>query len=380
MKKTLAAVAVLGAFAGSALAADVTVYGRVDTGLGYDKTQVEVNGIEKADEDGWGLNSGMLTTSRIGIKGSEQINDGLTVGFALEKSIKPDVGSTGEGFDRESSMFVKSDFGTLYAGKLGTVWSDAGSAGKYAAIANVDGTGHSGLGQPAVGILQISDTRYDNTLAYVSPKFAGFEVFAQYSMGDNDNENKASADRYAAIGFDYQADAFKAAMVVETLNEKTEGNEVDDMIAVHLGGTYDFGVAKASLAAVYFDNANDFGGLVSTFNDEGGFEEGKKGFVSADDLSGYGVSLGVAVPVAGGTFTTTAGYVEGDGTSTQVGYGVDNAEGKVYNIGVNYQYPLSKQVKVYAGAGYTKSEIEADSGLKAEMEEVKVGAGMAIYF
>lgn len=31
MKKTLAAVAVLGAFAGSALAADVTLYGRIDT-------------------------------------------------------------------------------------------------------------------------------------------------------------------------------------------------------------------------------------------------------------------------------------------------------------------------------------------------------------
>lgn len=33
MKKTLAAAAVLGAFAGSALAADVTLYGVVDLGL-----------------------------------------------------------------------------------------------------------------------------------------------------------------------------------------------------------------------------------------------------------------------------------------------------------------------------------------------------------
>ena len=33
MKKTLAAVAVLGAFAGSALAADVQLYGIVDTGV-----------------------------------------------------------------------------------------------------------------------------------------------------------------------------------------------------------------------------------------------------------------------------------------------------------------------------------------------------------
>ena len=35
MKKTLAAVAVLGAFAGSAIAADVTLYGIVDMGLNY---------------------------------------------------------------------------------------------------------------------------------------------------------------------------------------------------------------------------------------------------------------------------------------------------------------------------------------------------------
>lgn len=34
MKKTLAALAVLGAFAGSAMAADVTLYGALDTGFG----------------------------------------------------------------------------------------------------------------------------------------------------------------------------------------------------------------------------------------------------------------------------------------------------------------------------------------------------------
>ena len=37
-KKTLAAVAVLGAFAGSAFAANVTMYGIIDTGLGYTST------------------------------------------------------------------------------------------------------------------------------------------------------------------------------------------------------------------------------------------------------------------------------------------------------------------------------------------------------
>lgn len=38
MKKTLAAMAVLGAFAGSAFAADVTVYGVVDLGLNYQQS------------------------------------------------------------------------------------------------------------------------------------------------------------------------------------------------------------------------------------------------------------------------------------------------------------------------------------------------------
>ena len=40
MKKTLAALAVLGAFAGSAAAADVTLYGVVDLGLNYQYSKV----------------------------------------------------------------------------------------------------------------------------------------------------------------------------------------------------------------------------------------------------------------------------------------------------------------------------------------------------
>ena len=43
MKKTLAAVAVLGAFAGSALAADVQLYGIVDTGFQYLHTDADAS-------------------------------------------------------------------------------------------------------------------------------------------------------------------------------------------------------------------------------------------------------------------------------------------------------------------------------------------------
>ena len=52
MKKTLAAVAVLGAFAGSALAADVQLYGVVDTGLRYLSSDMDINA---AGQGGAGL-------------------------------------------------------------------------------------------------------------------------------------------------------------------------------------------------------------------------------------------------------------------------------------------------------------------------------------
>lgn len=50
MKKTLAALAVLSAFAGSAIAADVTLYGRVDLGLRYTNVDADVQGEDDVSQ------------------------------------------------------------------------------------------------------------------------------------------------------------------------------------------------------------------------------------------------------------------------------------------------------------------------------------------
>ena len=65
------------------------------------------------------------------------------------------------------------------ASALATGWSD-NIAGYNAVMANYS-------------------SRYDNMIAYVSPEFAGVTIYAQYAMGDT-NENKASNYRYAALG------------------------------------------------------------------------------------------------------------------------------------------------------------------------------------
>ena len=59
MKKTLAAVAVLGAFAGSALAADVQLYGIVDTGIGYNHIDKDIPGED--DVDNFRMESGQAS-------------------------------------------------------------------------------------------------------------------------------------------------------------------------------------------------------------------------------------------------------------------------------------------------------------------------------
>ena len=51
MKKTIVAVAVLGAFAGSALAADVTLYGVVDTGFAYSHVDSDIPGTDAVNKE-----------------------------------------------------------------------------------------------------------------------------------------------------------------------------------------------------------------------------------------------------------------------------------------------------------------------------------------
>lgn len=115
MKKTLAAVAALGAFAGSALAADVQLYGIVDTGLLYSHVDADVANIDATDS--FQMKSGMASGSRFGLKGTEDLGNGLTVGFVLENGFDSDTGAdSGVFFDRESSLFLEGGFGKVAFG------------------------------------------------------------------------------------------------------------------------------------------------------------------------------------------------------------------------------------------------------------------------
>lgn len=392
MKKTLAAVAVLGAFAGSAFAADVTLYGRIDTGLHYNDNQVDLNGNEVIDDSSFEMDSGLSAGSRMGLKGTEEISEGLKVGFVLEHGFDSDTGANGDDsrfFNRESSLQLISDtYGTLAMGRMGSIASDIGTFGFYASAVNPFGTGWAAVGGQGISskLFATNDKRYDNTVTYKSPTFAGTTVYAQYSMKGNEkakagevdsgDENTHRAERYGALGVNYVNGALNLAAAVDWVDEACAAAgpitaEPEDKITYNIGGSYDFGVMKTFVAAQYFQNANDVG-LMKTLITDSGLKAD-----TYDELKGYGVALGATVPAWGGTFLMSAGYVDAEDDAKNA-----KAEYTGYQAAVAYQYPLSKRTVLYTGVAYTNREADKIGAAedKAEQDSYDVSFGMVHYF
>ncbi len=395
MKKTLAAVAVLGAFAGSALAADVTLYGKVDLGLQYvnsNSDQITEEGVVNVKSDKMAVKSGSNSGSRWGIKGTEQISEGLTVGFQLEGGFTADDGKQAQNggvFSRESRLYIQTDFGELAFGRMGGLESGSGS---YDIISKgfgmSTGWGDS-IGKTGNIFLGQSD-RFDNMITYKSPTFAGVTVYAQASLQKTSNtkevEGSSDTDRYYALGATGNWGALSSALTFSTtdysrtwVNGTDAGSQAtaeleghEDMSKVVTGYVaYDFGMIKPMLSAQYFD---DVKGISWDASED--FKTAWGGY----SKKGYGVMLGATAPLAGGTLFAMVGYNDFESTEE---INAVKAEFDTVNFGVGYQYPLSKRTHVYTAAGYTKMSGEwkaADDKLDTDTKTTEVVAGIVHNF
>ena len=412
MKKTLAAVAVLGAFAGSALAADVTLYGKVDLGLNY--THTDVDGVSS---DNWGMKSGQNSGSRFGIKGTEQISDGLTVGFQLENGFDADDGRFKYGnddgermFGREARLFVQTDFGELGFGRMGGLDSGSGSYDIFGGNAGVFGTGWSGIGSDSAIFLGMS-SRYDNMITYKSPTFGGVTVYAQASLKQDSSkdgdEASSKADRYYALGatgkwgalstglvasmFDYGHNANKTGSISYDFGDDWPDDQVkdvttdDDGFAVGAFVAYDFNVTKVTLGAQYFDGVQQSRGsaegtlkITPAYNPAGdiAFEGSKVSYTYGEESAGakgYGVMLGAVTPLGAGSLYTSIGYRDSENADENYGGQLDET---AYQVAVGYTYPLSKRTYLYTAAGYTQEELDKGGNtdtVKTKTTEVVAG-------
>lgn len=252
-KKSLLAVAVLGTAAGFACAADVTLYGIVDTGLLYQSNKVTAEGQEYADTKTFGLESGVSSASRFGLTGTEDLGNGLKVGFKLENGFNTDdgtLGNDGRLFGREASLTVSGDFGALSMGRMGGIGSAAGTYNVVFSTADAFDGGDNAI----LGLAQ-SD-RFDNMITYQTPKFAGVQGTFQYSFKQNNKEEgdyregSAATDRYASAALTGEFGALNTVLGYEFFNWASNdgapntAEDTDDGHVVYLGGNYDCGFAK----------------------------------------------------------------------------------------------------------------------------------------
>lgn len=370
MKKTLAAVAVLGAFAGSALAADVQLYGIVDTGLQYLHGDADSNkaGVD-SDFDSFSMESGMASGSRFGFKGTEDLGNGLTVGFILEDGIKSDTGVDDDVlFNRESSLFLQGGFGKVAFGRIGSFNGGVSSWAKYG-VMSVFGTSWGDYSAQA-GTWAMGAGMWNNMIAYETPSFAGFKVFAQYGMGNQikdadkalaGEENESSSDRYYAIGASYNNGPLSLYFAVDSINYASygTGDDVDpngdDSLTVTFGGNYDFEVVKLYAGAQYFDEIklSKMKGVVNDLEDTD-FNAG--GFASR--MKGWSLGVSAGIPVAGGTVMVGAAYLDAEAADSQEAGLSKDDELSRWIVSAGYDYPLSKRTDVYGVVTYNQDNLK----------------------
>ena len=391
-KKTLAAAALLGAFAGSAVAADVTLYGVVDYGLQY--THVDSDKANTDAVDNFQLSSGNQSGARFGLKGSEDLGNGVKAGFHLENGFSADTGSLAQNsrlFGREARLFVNGAFGEVAFGRMGTLGS---ANGTYGLLGNLSPFGASWVGAVEYSTYYVGGIRADNTVTYKTPTFAGVTVYAQYSFETNTKqeenlkatEGKASANRYYALGATYKAAGFDLAAVVDSYNWSStftkKDADLDDGLSVTLGGSYDFEVAKIFLSGQYFDNmiGNDKSQPGSDPVDAGksdSFYSFSSYFDNQNPIEGYALQAGVSAPVAGGTAMFAVGYTDAEEANSEANQA--KIEFKRIGTSVGYTYSLSKRTNLYGVAAYYRDSVKNEgheAGADRDPSTVTVYAGI----
>src|SRR5450830_1106445 len=205
MKKSLLALAVLGAFAGAAQAqSSVTIYGIVDTGITYtskaatpSSTAANVNTGSK-----FAVNSGVIQGSRIGFKGVEDLGGGLNAVFQLETGFNNDNGAlngqdsatSNNLFRRKSVVGLAGGFGSVLLGRQ-TDFADTISA--YTAVNDFGGvTANSGS-----GLNRLQGTRTNNSVSYTTNNLGGFTGNLMYGFGET--AGKTSAGQSFGLGGKY---------------------------------------------------------------------------------------------------------------------------------------------------------------------------------
>lgn len=345
--------------AASASAADVTLYGVLDTGLKYTHSRVDTFERDGDGTDSFEMASGILSGSRFGLRGTEEISPGLRIGFNLENGFDSDDGGLkyrGRLFGREAVLTLSGGFGTFLFGRMGAIGSSVGSCDVIYGLADSFGGGEEFVWGMA------ASTRYDNMLAWQSPQFSGVQITMQYSFKQDDAaeasdhvEGRSTADRYASGAITGSWGPANFVLAWERFMPSTLGRRdtpgMDDGDIVYAGGNCGLGDVRLFVLGQWFSGMRslDFTGLDQVLADDSALLRS-----SSHGIEGAGLHLGALVPLGPGELTLGLYGTEGSVEKSSAG-DIDF----IYVGGaVRFTYPLSKRTQFYAGAGLARSTLE----------------------
>lgn len=238
MKKTLLALAAMAAASASFAQSSVTLYGVLDASLES----------VKGDKTVTRVSSDNLSTSRFGLKGSEDIGGGLKANFNLESGLKADTGTADSTrfWNRAAWVGLAGGFGDVRLGRIDSAIGDiAGnvlSAQTYDDLVIVN----SRAGASS------KYRRIDNAITYFLPTLVpGLTASLQYSTGAGTpvaGEVAGSSEgKTYGLNVKYAAGPLSAGIGYLNAKDESAGTAVKDKANATLGYVgYDFGAAKVT--------------------------------------------------------------------------------------------------------------------------------------
>ncbi|WP_159818734.1 porin [Colwellia sp. 20A7] len=183
---------------GSAYAANVDIYGRANVSL-------------QSSDDGEGRYSELKSNaSRIGFKGTHDLNDDLEVVYQAEFQIDIDGDSDDAFTARNQFIGLRGAFGEVLLGKNDSILKQ--SQGKTDLFSDLNGD---------IKTLWAGENRLSDTVTYKSPKFNGFQLGLTYIVEDSvegedalsigafyGDKNLKKSQVYAAIAYDAEVKGF----------------------------------------------------------------------------------------------------------------------------------------------------------------------------
>jgi predicted porin len=230
MKKSLLALAVLGAFASAAQAQSaITIYGSFDGGVR------NLSNVNAAGDDRLTMGSnGTYNSNRIGFKGVEDLGGGLNAHFTLETGYNTGTGgldnATSVLFNRTAAVGLGGSWGSLDFGRQYTV--------AFKTIASYDPFSYKYPGI-ASAVPATAGTRYNNDIQYIGT-FSPITVRAEYALGET--AGSTSTGSSMAIGGSYNAGPLSIGAAYTKRDIATFDND-----HYTLGAGYKFGPARVTV-------------------------------------------------------------------------------------------------------------------------------------